>query len=551
MTTAIFRFVTEHLSKSITRYQRAVDSETAFGPAGLSLDSVELLLLFIEVENAFHVEIQPEEYPAICTIGDLCSLVVRKKAPWNFCLACRGQAERDAIIDATGSLSYGSLLKAIRLTAEQLWDRGVRPGDRVVLLMESGAAYIISYFAIQETGAIPVLADPKDAAVSHIAAEETLADYILSDAERPVENYRPLQAIRAGETLPPVNVFERGEKAGSVSERLSQAVLIHYTSGSTGRPCGVVQSGRSYLEMVTQYAACMGFGEADRFLLCLPPFHGYGLSCVLLPALYRGSLLVLMKSFLPREALALMKAHRISHLYGVPATFELLLRASRADASPFETIEYCCSSSLFLDPRLIASFHQHTGLVIEQEYGSGETGVISFSADTEVHEGEYSVGRPMPGVSCRLDGQGQLLVKSPGIALGYVSGELFPAWYPTGDRAELIDGQLYLRGRIKKLLDVGGQKVAAEEVDRVLQSCPGVRQAVSFQMREPGGVGYIGAFVRAEGEAFSERDVLLFCARQLEAYKLPRRVIPVDEIPLSASGKITSDAVEMLKQKYL
>lgn len=551
MRTAVIKHIEKYLHSSVSRYRGKIRPDVSFGPEGMALDSVEVLMLLMEVEDTFGVIIPPENYADIRSIGDLCAQVVQLAAPWDFCLNCKGRPEDVALDTEAARATYGNLIDGIGFAAEALWSCGVRPKDRVAILMDSGISYVVGYFSVFDVGAIPVLADPNDAAAAAAAVSETQADYILTGGKTEWSGFHELQTFRADETKVCLTILGKDTKTAAENTLPEQAVLVHYTSGSTGKPSGVVQSGRSYREMVFQYAACMGFSSGDRFLMCLPPFHGYGLSCVLLPALYSGAAVVLMERFLPRKALTLIDSCRISHFYGVPAMFELLLQADNGKTEWYKSIRYCCSSSLALDPQLISRFYDRTGIVIQQEYGSGETGVISYSLHTAIHDGDYSVGSPMQGVSCRFDEHGQLLVRSAGVALGYVSGEVFPEWYPTGDRAELADGQLYLRGRIKKLLDVGGKKVAAEEVDSVLQRCPGVRQAASFQLRESNGISYIGAFVCLEdGAAADMQSILAFCSQQLEYYKIPKKIIPVDDIPLSAAGKISSETMERLKQKY-
>lgn len=555
MIRAIYEHIKSHLRTTVERYHGDLSYDTGLGPEGVALDSVEILMLLMDLEDAFNVTIPPENYLKIRTIGDLCVQLAKLTAPWDFFVNCKGHSEDVAIVYEPQQILYKELLCEIDVIAERLWHWDVRPKNRVAVLIRPSLTYIVCYFAIMAVGAIPVLVDPNDKAVVLAALKETQARFYLTDSNTDQIGFHKTALISSAGKNCSLSLYQiamENDRTASTNTLLDQGVLIHYTSGSTGKPCGVVQSKESYLEMVSQYASCMGFSKNDIFLMCLPPFHGFGLSCVMLPALYSGCEMVLMNQFHPRVALELIRKYRISHLYGVPAMYDLLLRAAKENEKTLDTVRYCCSSSLALDPQLISDFYQQTGIVIQQEYGSAETGVISFSTASPIHEGDYSVGHPMQGVSCKIDGQGQLLICSKGIALGYTSGEVFPKWYPTGDKVELINGEVFLRGRLKKLLDIGGRKVSSEEIELVLKRFPGIRQVAVFQMRETSGVGYIGAFIcMGANEVFDQKNIIRFCKQNLEDHKIPRKWIPVDEIPLSATGKITSDSIDFLKRVYL
>jgi long-chain acyl-CoA synthetase len=244
----------------------------------------------------------------------------------------------------------------------------------------------------------------------------------------------------------------------------------------------------------------------------------------------------------------------ISVYLGVPSMYRFFLE-TRVDSPPdLSHIRYLLSCTAPLDPQVVEAFHRKFNATICQHYGSSETGGATTHVPSEVLSHSESVGRAMPGVRIRTldaDGnvqpagaEGEVVVESPAVARKYLMGQevepspLQDGRYLTGDIGRIDkDGYLYVTGRKDKLINVGGLKVSPEEVVRVLESCPAVREAAVTGIREDNNEEIVFAAVTLRSAA-DENDILEYCHGRLAEYKIPRRIDIREELPRSATGKI-------------
>ena len=455
---------------------------------------------------------------------------------------CKKYGEKIAVIDEEIQISYAELAVQIQCAAEKMHEWGMQEEDTVLLTLENCWKYPVLFFAILETGAVPVLADCTAKAEWPKMAKDSFAAFvILDETDMEVSGFDYIGDIIG------VQVWNRKvcEKKNAV---LQEAYLIHYTSGSTGTSNGVVHDLASFRNMITGFRKDFPITGKETFLAVLPFSHGYGLSCVFLSGLYAGSKLVMMHRFEPKGAVSLMKTKDVTHLFAVPPMFELIFRIMKRDRITLPELKYCCSSSLMLSYDLISQFYELTGKVINQEYGSAEIGVAAYSKFSTLPDTARCVGQLLYPECYRITEEGELYVFTPEMAIGYSSGKRFSKEFGTQDLVKLENGLLYLEGRIKNLLECGGHKVFAEEIRQNLLNT-GLFQDVHV-CSTSGNNKYICAFIVPKQPFEADREQLVnILNSEMDSYKIPAEFRIVSEIISNKMGKVTQKCIRMMEEK--
>lgn len=330
---------------------------------------------------------------------------------------------------------------------------------------------------------------------------------------------------------------------------------VKLSSGSTGRPRGIALSAEALAADDEGLARTMALAESERILAAVPVSHSYGLSSVLLPALVRGSTMVVPEGAGPFAAIEAARAADVTFLPTVPAYLEALLRMSEPPPLP-PSLRLAVTAGAPLAPATAAAFHARYGRRVHVFYGASEVGGICFDRDGGAGE-RGTLGTPVDGVSVELDsvgdhepGAGLVTVGSPAAALGYLP-EPDPALdggvFRTADLATFRDGELVLLGRADDLINVKGKKVNPREVERALLSLVGVRDAVVVG-RTPAGETHPAVFavVATAGAGPGVAALLEGCRSLLAPHKVPRGVVLVADIPRTARGKLDRAVVDRL-----
>lgn len=519
-----------------------INSNAILDCRGLGLDSIEVMSLFFDVESAFQIEIQAKDYYRIHTLIDLAAYIEKKLKEDSFLQYCRQYGEKIAVIDEEKKISYAELGVQIQRAAEKMHEWGMQEEDTVLLTLENCWKYPVLFFAILETGAVPVLADRTAKAEWTKMAKDSFAAFVLlNEMDVEVSGFDYIGEIIG------VQVWKRMvvEKKNAV---LQEAYLIHYTSGSTGSSNGVVHDLVSFRNMITGFRKDFPITGKETFLAALPFSHGYGLSCVFLSGLYAGSKLVMMHRFEPKGAVSLMKAKQVTHLFAVPPMFELILRVMKRNGDTLPELQYCCSSSLMLSYDLISQFYVFTGKVINQEYGSAEIGVAAYSKFSTLPDTEKCVGRLLYPECYRITEDGELYMFTPEMAIGYTSGKRFSKEFGTQDLVKLENELLYLEGRVKNLLECGGHKVFAEEVRQNLLNT-GLFQDVHVCSASDNNK-YIRAFIVPKQPFEVDREQLVdILNSEMDSYKIPAEFCIVSEIISNNMGKVTQECIRLMEEK--
>ncbi len=434
------------------------------------------------------------------------------------------------------AVSYGDLEAGAARVAGRLRAEGVVPGDRVALQAEKSPEVIMIYLGVLKAGAVFL---PLNSA--YTPAE---VDYFLGDAEPKVFVTDPPAWVAEAAAYPPM--------AASVPRAADDLASLIYTSGTTGRSKGAMLSHGNLAENALALHAAWGFTSDDVLLHALPIFHVHGLFVALHCALLSGCPMVWLPKFTDAEVLAGLA--RATVMMGVPTFYTRLL------ANPGFTRESAAGVRLFicgsapLLPSTFAEFEARTGQRILERYGMSEA-VIITSNPLAGERIAGSVGYPLPGVELRIGGgeaTGVIQIKGPSVFRAYwrmpeKTAEEFTAdgFFITGDVGHQdADGRVWISGRAKDLIISGGYNVYPKEVELVLDEMPGVTEsAVIGVPHKDFGEGVV-AVVMGQGD---EAAMIARTREQLAAYKAPKRIVFVDELPRNAMGKVQKN---LLRQTY-
>jgi len=337
--------------------------------------------------------------------------------------------------------------------------------------------------------------------------------------------------------------------------RYDGVALLKLTSGSTGLPKAARTTDAQLAIDSRQIVAAMGIGPDDTQIAAIPLSHAYGASVILVPLLLQGTPMVLRESFVPHQLPSDAAAFDARVFAGVPFMFDYFIDNPPAEGWP-DSLRTLISAGSRLMPSTTRGFFDRFGLKIHSFYGTSETGGISFDDGDAIGVAD-TVGRPIPGVTITLrteDGRpaisGRVHVRNGGVADGYVGesgGDFCDEGFLTGDYGTFDgEGRLLLTGRVSSFINVAGKKVQPAEVEDVLREMPGVRD-----------VRVLGAADQQRGEQVAAcivRDrtappltvltVRKFCSARLAPYKIPRIVVCLDAIPMTARGKVDRHALD-------
>ena len=461
-------------------------------------------------------------------------------------------------------LTFAGLERASAAVAAWLKGHGVGEGDRVVLVGPAGAGWVATFLGTLRRGAVAVPLDEKltpDEVAPVWAASQPSAlvagagsQRLMDEVVGPTGPVVPRLDLEAVTGLP-----DPGSSGREDAHRPDAApAVVVWTSGTTGRPKGVTLSLANVAYVVGELVRGQGSGTGDRWLSLLPPSHMLELSCGILTPLASGSCVVFGATLLPHEVAGLVAEHHISRMLVVPMILRMLHRDARTRpgtaGSPLGRLQALYCGGAPLDPDLARSYEE-AGVPVYQGYGLTET-APTVAMNTPGHNRLGSVGRPLPGTEVAIAADGEVLVRSPGVMLGYwddedatrgaVDGD---GWLHTGDLGRLDDaGYLWITGRAKSTIVLdSGKKVQPEEVESALAGSDELAEACVLDWRATGGrwagTEQVGAVVvpspalaaaHPDPASLQEavEDEVRRCTAGLAAYKRPVTVwVHTGELP--------------------
>ena len=504
------------------------------------------------------------------------------------------QPDRPAIHYFGGTLSWSEVDELSAALAAALAERGVGPGERVALLLQNVPQFPLAVLASWRLGAAVVPLNPMlrereiryhledSSAVALITLESlhaasgvaavagtavrailTTGDLDLAGADEPP----PLvsrQRVRVPGTEDLVQLLGNHGGAGPprVDVGADDLAALAYTSGTTGRPKGAIISHRNVVHQSEVYRTWDQVGGEDVIFAMAPLFHITGFIAHLGLSVLAGLPLVLGHRFDGAEALRQVERHRCSVTCGAITAYLAMLQAYEREPHVLTSLRVARSGGAPVAPATVARFRERTGVEIRNVYGLTETvspsHITPAVEPTPVDEtfGALSVGLPAPGHDVKIvdlesrqelppGALGELWTGGPGVVAGYwrrpdATAETFTDGYlHTGDVGRMDgDGWFYLVDRVKDMVNVSGYKVWPREVEDYLFEHPAVREvAVVGAPDEYRGETVVAFVALRDGAQTSVGDLLAWSRTRMAAYKAPRRIELVDEVPKTATGK--------------
>ena len=490
----------------------------------------------------------------------------------------RGAAEAFLRLDRP-AVSFADLAALVEDRRRYLLELGLGRGDRVALISNPHTAAAVAFLAIASLGTCaplrPLLSrNELDACLSDLHATAIVIEKGLSTAARPIAEARGLPIIdlvaQDAGTTGRFAVAGRpwGKPRDDEEPGEDDVVLLLHTTGSTARAKLGPFTQSSLAHTAWGTASALGLGERDRCLTFMPLFHVHGLVSGVLVPLTAGGSVACVGAFDRAGFFRWLEVLRPTWYSTSPAIHQVILRQARQhDGSCHETsLRFVRSGSAALPPGLADEIEETFGVPMIEAYGMTEVPNISGNPVDAPRRG--SVGRSAGPEIAILDQRGdpqpigtvgEIAVRGPSVTPGYADDPVATAaafrdgWLLTGDCGRLdADGYLYLEGRKKEQINRGGDKISPIEIDNALAALPEVEQAVTFAVPHPtlGEDLAAAAVLKTPGE-ISEARLLQSLSRRLAPYKLPTRILFVDEIPVADTGKPQRSQVARQLLSYL
>ncbi len=492
---------------------------------------------------------------------------------------------RPAVIDDQRRYTYGQLVGGAMFLAEAI--ERVTPQRHVGVMLPTGGGFVMAllgaWLARRVVVPLNYLLSPQE--LRYVIHDSDIDTIITAGAMLDFLGHRPGHAPTqegnaASDTIPPeirLLKIEGVDFSGlpplrwpPVVDRDALAVIL-YTSGTSGRPKGVMLSHGNLRSNVDATIAHAGLTQADTFLGVLPQFHSFGLTALTLLPLRMGAQVVYSARFIPKRVVGLIRKHRPEVFLAVPSMYGALLSLKHAGPEDFASIRLAISGGEPLPQATFEACQDRFGLRLQEGYGLTETAPITnWSMPRRWKRG--SVGPALPGVTQLIVDQndqplgsgqdGEVLIAGPNVMQGYyklrdqtravityrqdrhaddngIEGQP-KRFFRTGDIGRFDeDGLLYITGRKKEMLIIGGENVFPREIEEVLNQHQSVQD--SAVIGKPDGVrGELPiAYVELrQGHTFDETALRSWCRDRVAGYKVPREIRQIATMPRNPTGKI-------------
>ena len=500
------------------------------------------------------------------------------------------------------SMTYRQVEDLSSRFARALVSLGLKKGDRVAVFMPNMPQFVLSYFGILKAGGVVVPCSPlykakelefqlKDSGSSFVVASNDVVkgnDLFASlEACRKslgirvitasLTDYLP-SAMRALAGLAGVKNVKRADVAGSFRDLVAKTppldtpaevdprrdvAVLQYTGGTTGVAKGAMLTHANLYINAAVIAAWFPLAKDDVALGVLPFFHIYGMTAAMNAPLFAGASMVLLPRFDVETVMKTIESEKVTSFCGVPTMYIAVIHHPEVKKFKLGTVRGCISGGAALPTAVMKAFGELTGGSLVEGYGLSEASPVThcnpIGEGAAVREG--SIGVPIPFTDAEVvdlgdpsrplgvGEVGELAVKGPQVMLGYWNNKgetdnvlTKDGWLLTGDVARMdSDGYFYVVDRKKDMIDVSGLKVYPREVEELLFTHPGVREAAVVGMPDEYRGEAVHAYVvlKPEGKGrVTEDEIIQFCRGSLATYKAPRKVTFVDELPKTLVGKV-------------
>ncbi|MGB8956484.1 MAG: long-chain fatty acid--CoA ligase [Tumebacillaceae bacterium] len=496
--------------------------------------------------------------------------------------------EHNAIYFYNHTVTYQTLLAQVTKLSAYLYEKGVRSGDRIGIMLPNCPHYVVAFYAAARLGAIVVQVNPM---YTPREVEYTLADSgakALVVMDRLYAAFSKTDFVKALDSLVLVSLAPNADleipangvafqqalqedlpiPALAVVDPAEDVAVLQYTGGTTGRSKGAMLTHRNLIANAWQSIDMLG-GESisaeDKILAVIPLFHVYGMSVAMNMALFTGAGMILLPRFDVEEVLQAIKTHQPRLYPGVPTMYVAIANHPKAQEYGIDAIEICNSGSAPLPFEVKQLFESKTGGRIMEGYGLSEASPVTHSNRYNLPHKPNSIGPVANGTEAAIVdlggsgeavpvGQlGELIVKGPQVMKGYwnmpeeTDATMRDGWLYTGDIARMDeDGYYYIVDRKKDMIISSGFNVYPRDIEEVLYQHPNVREAVVVgvpdEYRGESAKAFIVLKEQKEGIDY-QQQIDTFCREHLAPYKVPRLYEFRAELPKTAVGKILRRAL--------
>lgn len=458
--------------------------------------------------------------------------------------------DKVALISGDTEITYSQLWDYCLCAAEKLkQDYHLKKGDRVILSAAGNIEFVYAYFGVHIAGGICVPIDPD--------TNQTRFEYI-EKSTTPVCVMGLLHNVKK-ETIPFTDVVNGTSKATYIVPEQSQVADILFTTGTTGAPKGVALSYNNLSAAARNINAFIGNTSSDVELLALPVSHSFGLGR-LRCTLSKGATVVMLGTFANvKKFFKEMARCQVTMFAMVPASWGFIKKMSGKYIGKFaDQLKFIEIGSSFMpveDKELLMSLLPKTRICMH--YGSTEASRSAFMEFHTYKDNLLSIGKASPNVEIKiftsqgtpaaLGEEGEVCVKGEHVTCSYwnetperFASDFYDGYFRTGDCGTMdAEGNIYLKSRIKEMINVGGKKVSPMEVEDILNTIPGIKESACIGIPDPGIVlgEVVKAFIVAD-DNLSDEEIMQQLRPQLEVYKLPVEIERINAIPKTGSGKI-------------
>jgi acyl-CoA synthetase (AMP-forming)/AMP-acid ligase II len=496
-----------------------------------------------------------------------------------------------AIVFNERNISYSELNEATDRFAKALINLGVEKGDKVLTILPQRPEYVISFLGASKMGAVTVPMDVRyrEAELMHLCSIiepkiiVSIPQYRNYDFAAVLDELKPeLRSIKCyiivgrSDALTGAldfeslldkeynhleNELEGRKKALNEDDDL----IIIFTAGTTGRPKGAILSHKNAVQMNLAVHEKFEIQQGDRILLHLPPSHVGGSTDIITQSIVSGITMVILEHFRPDEALKLIEKERVTILGQVPTMYAMEFGLPDFEKYDLSSLRVLVVSGEMVPQDLMKKILELDKPVLNA-YGCTEADSVTF---TDIRDSEEKlmrqgyVGKPLPGFEVKMVDRdrkvlpvnqvGEVAIRGPIVCKGYYkmpeeTALVFDVegWFYTGDLGFLDEeGCLHLVGREKKIIRTGGYTVIPDEIENVLMLHPKVHLAavVGVPNKLFGEVGWAFVVPRP-GAHLTPEELLNLCKEKLADYKVPRRIIFKDSLPLTRLGKVASSQLK-------
>ena len=520
-----------------------------------------------------------EEFPRSALVGS----IMTHLAAW-----AEQRAKQPAIYDVNGArLTYGALYQQLTMTVARLRELGIGRNDRVAIVLPNGPAMAVAFLCVAACATCAPVNPAYRAPEFDFYLADLNAKAVIVDAT--VES--PVREVARGRGIPIIELLASPTMAGGFTlagqtsaaaapggfAEVDDIALILHTSGTTARPKMVPLTQRNLLYFAYHSGAGLELSPADRCLNLMPLFHIHGLVPALLAPLVTGGSVICTRGFEAASFFTWLETGQPTWYSAVPTIHQAIVVRAALEAVERRTIQlrFVRSGSAAMAPTVMADLERIFNAPVIEAYGMTEVtlqmasnplppllrkpGSVGLVAGKEVAiMAEDKNALLLHGTT------GEVVVRGQNVCAGYLNQPdantkaFVDGWFRTGDLGYLDeDGYLFIRGRLKELINRGGEKVAPREVDEVLLTHCAVAQAVTFAVPHATlGEDVAAAVVLTANQWATEQELRHSLFGQIAEYKIPSQIVIVDEIPKDPTGKVqriglAERLVEQLRPRFV